>query len=134
VARYVSRNDIETTLRTGKCQCELCKSINNNNNIITAGGKPIPSVEEVQDMDSVYKRAEENKNNIQIIDDTFCVCMRCAARVRLLPPVNVLSCSEMKELQNRKSKLEAEKRGEILLGQRQKTMLMNAILRRVANE
>jgi hypothetical protein len=44
-------------------------------------------------MEEVDRRAEENRQRIQIIDNKWCVCQnkKCAAHIKLLPQTEVIS-------------------------------------------
>jgi hypothetical protein len=91
---YISITDLQKTLTTGKCQCEVCKAMRYKQ----YRGKPLCTIEEIKQMQAADKRAQINRQKIQIINNEWCVCQRCGAHVKLLPEIQVPATKRESEL------------------------------------
>jgi hypothetical protein len=79
---YISITDLQNATKFG-CQCEICKNMRQQSQ--QHHGKPICTIEELKQMQDEDRRAQENKQKIQIIKNKWCVCQRCGAHIRMLP-------------------------------------------------
>jgi len=142
---YIHVKDVEISKKTGVCMCEDCCRYRNGltgndmnmttnysiqSNTLVTNGKKITS-KTVKELENRDKRLEENRQKIQVIANTFCICQACGAHVKLLPEVqntNEKVSRLTTELKQLKKKLELHKRGEIQLLEKSLRTLQASIL------
>jgi hypothetical protein len=107
----------------------MCRSMRQQ----THNGKPIPSLEELADLQDQERRSQINREQIQIIDDTYCVCQLCKKQVKMLPDIQLGGygqhrASELqRELRQLKIRRESWNKGEIQLSNREIATLKQSI-------
>jgi hypothetical protein len=114
---YISTEDIEKTIDSGKSHCKLCKSMAQNN----INGKPLISLKELKKIGDIERRAKENLKNIKISkDNKYCYCQLCSARIKMLHSVlhedRLRYEKEIKELEDKHERIKC---GELKLNNRQ---------------
>jgi hypothetical protein len=109
------QNKMKLVRETGICQCDTCIADRTPpSNISQGGGKPLPSLEQILELEEVEKCAQQNFKNIKIVNGQA-QCQRCFMFVRLIP-----SGIEIETHKKRQLKLDDPK----LTGKR-KTLLKN---------
>jgi hypothetical protein len=129
-SNYISTQDIKNTIETGKCQCEVCKSMAHK---YQNNDKPICTIEELKQMQDEDRRAQDNFSKIKIIDNTWAVCQNEKCGVKPLPqtqPLSIHSELHPDKIKERKYKLAAAERSKIKLNTRQIAGLKKAIISR----
>jgi hypothetical protein len=94
VTDFITLKDIEFSIKTNKCICSVCMSVGQHHN-----GKPIPSLEQLQQMENADKRAQDNRKRIQIINNTYAVCQQCSRQVLMLPEIESQATKRKAELE-----------------------------------
>jgi hypothetical protein len=74
---YISTEHIEKTIDSGKCHCELCKSMAQRSYI---NGKPLIELKELEKIQETERRAKENIKNIKISKITNIVTVNYVRR------------------------------------------------------
>ncbi len=89
MTHHIKVEDLEKRIRLGKesgiCYCDTCIAARTPpSNISQGGGKPLPSLEQILELEEVEKHAQQNFKNIKIVNGQA-QCQRCFMFVRLIP-------------------------------------------------